>query len=404
MPKNPSPIEDSINSVPSVLSDSVSSRNGGTQTNKKVIVIHHRDAVHRIAFTMQARSEAIEKSIRMKCGIETDEDFALLDNDGDSIVIDGSMEPGDVWLDLSISEIKKEREKKKKAAGTIRVSKKPPDFAPFKAEPATKHAFDARTGQWNKQRVQVRIDPEPFAEGNLRRAHYMCEAHAPHKVLVAKISIDDQEEQETYFQDVEMQMYAKEWARKFNSHNPPKKVDFLIAWVITLDNRPKKPLMAVEEFIDGPYRKHNNNYGYVNDTERNTPQAFSHFTYEASNKRALICDIQGVDDLYTDPQMHTIESMPSLGKGNLGSKGFDRFFATHHCNAICQYLRLSPVNSKSIDPGTKPENTFMPAQEIERVNFRIIANANNGLEPSSSETSQLIPSIEPQTTTCCVIL
>lgn len=29
---------------------------------------------------------------------------------------------------------------------------------------------------------------------------------------------------------------------------------------------------GVEEFIDGPYRKHNNNFGFVDDNERSTPQ------------------------------------------------------------------------------------------------------------------------------------
>ena len=36
---------------------------------------------------------------------------------------------------------------------------------------------------------------------------------------------------------------------------------------------------------------------------RNTPQAFSHFTYEASEQKILICDVQGVNDIYTDPQV-----------------------------------------------------------------------------------------------------
>jgi len=49
---------------------------------------------------------------------------------------------------------------------------------------------------------------------------------------------------------------------------------------------------AVERFIAGPYRKYNNNYGFVSEDERNTPQAFSHYTYETSQHRILICDIQ----------------------------------------------------------------------------------------------------------------
>jgi len=37
--------------------------------------------------------------------------------------------------------------------------------------------------------------------------------------------------------------------------------------------------------------------------DRNTPQAFSHFTYVASNGEHLVTDIQGVGDMYTDPQV-----------------------------------------------------------------------------------------------------
>lgn len=55
----------------------------------------------------------------------------------------------------------------------------------------------------------------------------------------------------------------------------------------------------MERFIDGPYRKHNNNFGYVSEEERNTPQAFSHFTYESSGHQLLCVDIQGVSDMYT---------------------------------------------------------------------------------------------------------
>jgi elongation factor 2 kinase len=49
----------------------------------------------------------------------------------------------------------------------------------------------------------------------------------------------------------------------------------------------------------------------------NTPQAFSHFTYEHSRGRILVCDIQGVGDTWTDPQIHSCNS-EGYGKGNLG--------------------------------------------------------------------------------------
>ena len=87
----------------------------------------------------------------------------------------------------------------------------------------------------------------------------------------------------------------------------------------------------VEAFVPGEYKKHNDNAGLVSNkhisgggllsngssgsvveptaqavaTIRNTPQAFSHFTHEYSEGDVMIVDIQGVADLYTDPQVHS---------------------------------------------------------------------------------------------------
>ena len=53
----------------------------------------------------------------------------------------------------------------------------------------------------------------------------------------------------------------------------------------------RQPICAVEKFIEGEYKKYNNNWNWADD-ERNTPQAFSHFTFEQSEHRILVCDIQ----------------------------------------------------------------------------------------------------------------
>jgi len=57
----------------------------------------------------------------------------------------------------------------------------------------------------------------------------------------------------------------------------------------------------------GEYIKYNSNSGFVEDSKqcRHTPQAFSHFTFERSGHEIIVVDIQGVGDLYTDPQIHT---------------------------------------------------------------------------------------------------
>ena len=73
--------------------------------------------------------------------------------------------------------------------------------------------------------------------------------------------------------------------------------------ILEFKDRPNFPLYHLEHYIEGEYIKYNSNSGFVDEHIRYTPHAFSHFTFEKSNHDLIVIDIQGVGDLYTDPQV-----------------------------------------------------------------------------------------------------
>ena len=82
-------------------------------------------------------------------------------------------------------------------------------------------------------------------------------------------------------------------------------------------------------------------------------QAFSHFSYWATGKKRLICDIQGVYDeeknmlrlmlRLSDPVIHyqnyrREHKRMVHGKTDRGTKGFAMFFETHECSKLCHLV------------------------------------------------------------------
>jgi len=84
-------------------------------------------------------------------------------------------------------------------------------------------------------------------------------------------------------------------------------------------------------------------------------QAFTHFTYRFTNRKVLVCDLQGVfkhDDTpplfeLSDPAIHYSSRTGRtrvFGRTDLGINGIKHFFRTHQCNGICKSLELSRKN------------------------------------------------------------
>eukprot|EP01012_Entosiphon_sulcatum_P010089 TRINITY_DN15833_c0_g1_i1.p1 TRINITY_DN15833_c0_g1~~TRINITY_DN15833_c0_g1_i1.p1 ORF type:complete len:1179 (-),score=193.52 TRINITY_DN15833_c0_g1_i1:7-3516(-) len=263
---------------------------------------------------------------------------------------------------------------------------------PQQGEVATKLVYDLETQSWHSSPTRICIYPEPIGVGNLRVAYRMVEflPDGSQQHFVAKESRGENpdEDEPIYYQDVQTQVMARALAKEYNKHHPPKKIDFLDCFLVRLDSQPPLPsgkhqLRHVEPYLPGHYEKHNNNWGFVAAVERNTPQAFSHFTFHHTAGMYLVIDIQGVGDIYTDPQIHSYDGS-GFGLGNSGQEGIEKFFATHRCNSICKFLRLPEVNPKALDEGTRVHSAD---PTLHRSNFASPATPHFGLQ-------QLLPGDE----------
>ncbi|KAJ8599329.1 hypothetical protein CTAYLR_005355 [Chrysophaeum taylorii] len=264
----------------------------------------------------------------------------------------------------------------------------------FECDPLASHELASREsevvlrhrwiqGKWVIDVATLKVEATPFAEGSMRTCYLAKKMSS--RVTMRHVRSNSKHAQWAYQrnyvlktyrrngsrqlleEDVVTQAESKALARRYNAvltallaagkfdRRSPKPmkykcVDMLEPSLVVFPDR-GDACFFMEAYIAGDFRKYNDNAGYVGgvvdeDTPwRATPQAFSHFTFCAAAGERIVVDIQGVGDLFTDPQIHTRDGL-GFGVGNGGSRGIALFFATHRCNRVCRCMRLAPFATR----------------------------------------------------------
>jgi hypothetical protein len=237
----------------------------------------------------------------------------------------------------------------------------------------------------------------PFAEGREKYAYKCTEIRGLHAnrdgsyytervgtLLVGKESSSKDRLGLDFLKDaLRIQSEASELARQFNDRlRRSAAFDVTFAKCALYECRDETypegvAWVLAEEELVGKYTKWNNNAGGVLPQEKDpaalgaiqeededsdegwggsagrpavseVPQAFSHFTYEVTGGKKLVCDMQGVwnsSDGYvlTDPVIHRVSKSGRRhlnGATDKGIDGVEKFFETHRCGTLCRQLGL----------------------------------------------------------------
>ncbi|GFR50312.1 hypothetical protein Agub_g12505 [Astrephomene gubernaculifera] len=203
--------------------------------------------------------------------------------------------------------------------------------------------------------ARVRIALNPFAKGKNRLAYYgryypkgLGGGEVHEMVLKEFISSAGSDNSAVVYKaQLEAQTVASFLAEHFNKHAaqaapqlrvPP--VKYAPCDLACVPTGPKTVrFLLIEPLILGGIYKYNNNYGFVDLADMQPYlQAFSHWTYEVTDKRLMVVDLQGfrtlaeedeVEVVLVDPAIHCVNKdfFPST---NLAAEGgFEAFLHSH---------------------------------------------------------------------------
>ena len=198
--------------------------------------------------------------------------------------------------------------------------------------------------------ITFKCAPNPFSEGTECLVYHGFDLTTKKAVVLKKYKREGAEYNslDCYMREIEVRTICSTYATDFNASKtkPPAtaRIDVIPVDVVQC---PGEDHYLLEAFLGGKIEKYSNNSGLVCSKSSNSEllQAFSHYSWVASGKSLVICDLQGVESgtsrvTLTDPAIHST-SAGTYGHTDLGNVGIQQFFKTHTCGAVCTGMGLS---------------------------------------------------------------
>lgn len=110
----------------------------------------------------------------------------------------------------------------------------------------------------------------------------------------------------------------------------------------------------------------------------------------------VVVDIQGVNDFYTDPQIHVKLDRNTFADGNLAFAGLFEWMEKHECNSVCETLGMEPFDKFWLpkDPN-EAENDLAEQTRIQMKLSSISSNSANN-SPATSVRKGSRPAIKTE--------
>ncbi|XP_063721949.1 alpha-protein kinase vwkA-like [Symsagittifera roscoffensis] len=226
----------------------------------------------------------------------------------------------------------------------------------------------------------VRFERDYFSQGTCRWAfrgtYHGNGKHAGNKCVTKVFKDNVARHYDSWVPDLLASKEAVRMGKNFNREHPTnRQIQFItplickmdkigdsggFLWIRDEDERfvRKQEWVAVEPFIEGEYKKFNSNSGAVFGLSEALP-AFSHYTYDASDRELVVCDLQGVRShnyyYLTDPAICSRDEL--YGPTDIGVTGIAMFFENHICTEICKNFAKPNIDNDYVVKGLQPKRS-----------------------------------------------